>query len=63
MRIGFQLPGDEEVEPEVGAADPDDAGPPFHEGLFDFMLEHYLLRFATVYGSYAAVRDLLESIF
>ena len=56
MRIGFQLPGDEEVEPEVGAADPDDAGPPFHEGLFDFLLEHWI-RFATVYGSYAAIRD------
>ena len=63
MRIGFQLPDAEEVEPEIGAAIPDEAGSPFHEELFDFMLEHYLLRFATVYGSYAAVRDLLESIF
>jgi len=62
MRIGFQLPDAEEVEPEIGIADPDDAGPPFHEGLFDFLLEHWI-RFATVYGSYAAVRDMIRSIF
>jgi len=44
MRIGFQLPDAEEVEPEVGAADPDDAGPPFHEGLFDFLPFRLLAR-------------------
>jgi hypothetical protein len=63
MRIGFQLPDAEEVEPELGAAIPDEAvSSPWHEGLFEFFLEHYWLRFATVYGTFAAVRDLIRSI-
>jgi hypothetical protein len=32
MRIGFQLSDAEEVEPEIGAAIPDDAGT-WHEGV------------------------------
>ena len=61
MRIGFQLPDAEEVEPEIGAAIPDDAGS-WHEGLFDYLMELWI-RFAIVYGTFAAIRDLLESIF
>ena len=63
MRIGFQLPDAEEVEPEIGIADPDDAGsPPWHEGLFDYLMELWI-RFAIVYGTFAAIRDLIRSIF
>ena len=62
MRIGFQLPDAEDVEPEVGAAIPDESEEsPWHEGLFDFLLEHWI-RFATVYGTFAAIRDLIRSI-
>jgi len=62
MRIGFQLPDAEDVEPEVGAAIPDGARSPWHEGLFDYLMELWI-RFAIVYGTFAAVRDLIRSIF
>jgi hypothetical protein len=62
MRIGFQLPDAEEVEPEVGAAMPDESGSPWHEGLFDYLMELWV-RFAIVYGTFAALRDLIQSIF
>ncbi|MBT3423833.1 MAG: hypothetical protein HN921_09145 [Bacteroidetes bacterium] len=62
MRIGFQLPDAEEVEPEIGAAIPDESESPWHQGLFDYFFELWL-KFAIVYGSYAAIRDLIQSIF
>ena len=62
MRIGFQLSDAEEVEPEIGVAIPEDAGSPWHEGLFDYLMELWV-RFAIVYGTFAAIRDLIRSIF
>ena len=61
MRIGFQLPDDEEVEPEIGAAIPDESED-WHEGLFNYFFELWM-KFAIIYGSYSAVRDLIKSIF
>ena len=62
MMIGFQLEENTESEVAVGTAVPEETGSPCHEGLFEFLLEHWL-RFATVYGTYAAIRDLIGSIF
>ena len=61
MRIGFEVNQEDTVEPEVGAAMPDESGSPWHEGLFDYFLELWL-KFAIVYGTFAAIRDLIRGI-
>jgi hypothetical protein len=63
MRIGFEVNEEDTVEPEVGAAMPDESGSSsWQEGLPDYFLELWL-KFAIVYGTYAAGRDLIRSIF
>ncbi|MBT7094938.1 MAG: hypothetical protein HN936_16950 [Bacteroidetes bacterium] len=62
MRIGFEVNQEDAVEPEVGVAMPDESEPAWHEGLPDYFLELWL-KFAIVYGTFAAVRDLIRSIF
>jgi hypothetical protein len=62
MRIGFEVNQEDTAEPEVGVAMPDESDSPWHSGLSDYFFELWL-KFAIVYGTFAAIRDLIRSIF
>ena len=63
MRIGFDVSGGEDhEESEVGAAIPADNESPWYDGFGEYMFELWI-KFAIVYGSYAAIRDLVRSLF
>ncbi|MBT4173961.1 MAG: hypothetical protein HOB17_05415 [Candidatus Marinimicrobia bacterium] len=61
MRIGFEVNQEDTAEQEVGIAMPVDQGSAWYAGLPEYFLELWM-KFAIVYGTYAAIRDLIKSI-